>query len=245
MAVTWKDHHAAQHFVDQRRHMPGFDLLFEAAARLVGAARPHRGHEPRHIIDLGCGSGALGGALGMLWPAATLTLADNSPPMLDLAAQRHGDAANTRIVEADLNEPGVMERLVDAPVDAVVSSMAIHHLPRARQRALYGEVFDALTSGGVFVNVEHTASACERTERIGWQWFYDRIAHSRRASGEDVTAEDVRREFEPRQEINVLTSVQTQCDWLRAIGYRDVDCVVKVFEMAVFGGYTPPGPAGA
>ena len=30
-----------------------------------------------------------------------------------------------------------------------------------------------------------------------------------------------------------------QCAWLRDIGFTDVDCYLKVFELAVFGGRRP------
>ncbi|TCL43945.1 hypothetical protein EDD69_1252 [Thermolongibacillus altinsuensis] len=36
---------------------------------------------------------------------------------------------------------------------------------------------------------------------------------------------------------NILLSVDTQCDWLREIGYDDVDCFFfKCFELAIFAG---------
>ncbi|MGH2413388.1 MAG: hypothetical protein ACRDEA_06795, partial [Microcystaceae cyanobacterium] len=35
---------------------------------------------------------------------------------------------------------------------------------------------------------------------------------------------------------NILTLVETQCEWLREIGFVDVDCFMKLFEIALFGG---------
>lgn len=237
MTVTWKDDDAANHFVSQRRHLPHFDALFDAAAQMVRDLPA----EPRHIVDLGCGAGAAGGAMRVRYPAARLTLVDNSPPMLDLARDAYGDDPSVTIVDADLGQKGVMQRVLDEPVDLIVSAAAIHHLPRDRQRALYHEVFEALAPGGLFVNIEHTASATPRTEAIWWRWFYERIAASRAAAGESVTAESVRQEYAARQELNILTVVWEQLEWLNAIGFADVDCVFKVYEMAVFGGYRPAG----
>ena len=36
-----------------------------------------------------------------------------------------------------------------------------------------------------------------------------------------------------------MASVEDQCEWLREIGFADVDCFFKVFELAVFGGRKP------
>lgn len=49
---------------------------------------------------------------------------------------------------------------------------------------------------------------------------------------------DVAREFRIRHEkdTNIITSVEKQCAWLRAIGFSDVECYFKIFEMAIFAG---------
>jgi len=33
--------------------------------------------------------------------------------------------------------------------------------------------------------------------------------------------------------------VESQLDWLRELGFADVDCFFKAFELAVFGGRKP------
>jgi predicted methyltransferase len=42
----------------------------------------------------------------------------------------------------------------------------IHPLGNARERALYHEVFDLLSEGGVFLNAEHVASPTDRVEKM-------------------------------------------------------------------------------
>ena len=61
----------------------------------------------------------------------------------------------------------------------------------------------------------------------------------RRERGEDVTPEQVRRDFleRPDRAANILAPVETQCEWLREIGLVDVDCFWKYFELAIFGGF--------
>ena len=43
----------------------------------------------------------------------------------------------------------------------------------------------------------------------------------------------------PDKAANILLSVETQCDWLREIGYEEVDCYFRIYELAVFGGRRP------
>jgi hypothetical protein len=40
----------------------------------------------------------------------------------------------------------------------------------------------------------------------------------------------------PAKRENILAPVEEQCRWLRLIGFADVDCFLKVFELALFGG---------
>ncbi len=97
--------------------------------------------------------------------------------------------------------------------DAVISSFAIHHLEHDRKRSLYSEVFDVLEPGGVFANFEHVASA---TQCLHLAFFA--------AIGEPIEDED------PSDR---LLDVHTQLEWLRALGFDDVDCYWKWLEMAL------------
>ena len=36
--------------------------------------------------------------------------------------------------------------------------------------------------------------------------------------------------------LNRLESVEEQCKWLRETGFSNVDCYMKIFELALFGG---------
>jgi SAM-dependent methyltransferase len=135
--------------------------------------------------------------------------------MLGAALGRFAADERIQIVEHDLTEP--LPPL--GRFDAVVSSMAIHHLEHERKRALYGEVFDLLEPGGIFANFEHVASP---TPRLHAAFFA--------AIDEPLENED------PSDR---TLDVETQLGWLRELGYDDVDCYWKWLEMALLVGVKP------
>jgi tRNA (cmo5U34)-methyltransferase len=170
----------------------------------------------RRVLDLGTGDGRLLAMLARDRPAMTGVGLDVSEVMLEAADRRFAGQEGVRLVRHDLAEPlPALGRF-----DAVVSSMAIHHLEHDRKRSLYAEVLDLLEPGGVFANFEHVAAPTRRLHVA----FYAAI-------GEPMEHED------PSDR---LLDVETQLAWLRELGFDDVDCYWKWLEMALLIGVRPP-----
>src|SRR4051812_49391549 len=133
--------------------------------QLITAAR---GEDIESFLDLGCGDGVLSSAILNEYPHARGLLIDFSEPMLDAARkQLENHAARVSFVQADIRHPGwVLHMAALHPLDAVVSGFAIHHLPDARKRELYGEIFSLLKPEGIFINIEHVSSATRWTESV-------------------------------------------------------------------------------
>jgi len=169
----------------------------------------------RRILDLGTGDGRLLALLHRDRPEMLGVGLDFSEIMLAEARRRFAGDERVELVKHDLAEPlPALGRF-----DAVVSSMAIHHLEHERKRALYGEVFGLLAPGGVFANFEHVASPTPRLH----QAFFEAI-------DEPLENED------PSDH---LLDVETQLGWLREAGFDDVDCYWKWLEMALLVGVKP------
>ena len=51
----------------------------------------------------------------------------------------------------------------------------------------------------------------------------------------------VRRRFVNRADRSntILVPVEDQCRWLHTIGFAELDCYFKIYELAVFGGQKP------
>jgi SAM-dependent methyltransferase len=167
------------------------------------------------VLDLGTGDGRLLDLLRRDRPEMHGVGLDFSEVMLAAARERFDDVAAVELVEHDLVEP-----LPDiGRFDAVVSSMAVHHLEDERKGLLFGEVFELLEPGGVFANFEHVASP---TPRLHAAFFA--------AIGEPLECEDPSDRLAP---------VETQLGWLRKAGFDDVDCYWKWLEMALLIGARP------
>lgn len=102
------------------------------------------------VLDLGGGSGRLAERLLDRFRYATAIVLDQSAPFLELAharLRRFGTRARTYRASLQANW-----RTELAPVDAVVSTSAIHHLESAEKLALFQQVRAALAPAGVFLN---------------------------------------------------------------------------------------------
>lgn len=235
-ADIWKDREVAKAFLNERSLLiPDRQRQLEVVLRVVRFHCP----QPRRIVDVGCGDGILLATLLESFPDACGVAVDFSPLMLEQARRRLGHfGQRATTVEADLQTP-FWKNSLSGPFDAIVSGFAIHHLSDERKRVLYREIYDLLADGGVVVNSEHVASATPLVEQMFDAAVTEHLFQRRKEKGEEVTLEQVRRDFteRPDRAANILALVEDQCCWLREIGFRDVDCFWKYFELAIFGGH--------
>jgi tRNA (cmo5U34)-methyltransferase len=169
----------------------------------------------KRILDLGTGDGRLMALLKIDRPSATGVALDFSSVMLEKAKDRFQDDKSIEIINHNLDD-----RLPDlGKFDAIVSSFAIHHVTHDRKRSLCEEIFNLLTPGGVFANLEHVASP---NHKIHIQ-FLTKIGYT--PDTEDPS--------------NKLLDIETQLGYLREIGFADVDCYWKWLELALLIGVKP------
>ena len=234
-AEIWKDREVAKAFLDERSLLiPDRQRQLDILLRVVRFHCP----QPRRILDVGSGDGILLATLLEAIPDAIGMAVDFSPLMLEQARLRLGQfGQRTTTVEADLHTPA-WNTLLTGQFDVIVSGFAIHHLSHERKRTLYREIYDLLGKGGVFVNSEHVASTTPRIEQMFDAAMTEHLFQRRKEKGEDLTLEQVRQAFmeRPDRAANILALVDDQCGWLREIGFREVDCFWKYFELAIFGG---------
>lgn len=232
---VWQQAQTTTWYQQARSGIPFADAQFDVAMDVLHA----HGATVSRVLDLGSGDGIATATLADAFDVHEATLVDFSPPMLDEARIMVGSwDIDAVVIEGDLADPhwidGVRGR---SPFDLVISRFAIHHVEHDRKRALYAEVFGLLRSGGWFVNIEHVASVNEHYSAA----FDALIVKSIATVSPDRSFEEIAEEFRARDdaEENILALVDDQCDWLRAIGFEDVDCLFKVLELAVIAGRKP------
>ena len=200
----------------------------------------HNGKPITRFLDLGCGDGILTSVILERFTAAEGTLLDFSEEMLAAARKqlRHV-APQLEIFHGDYAYSDWMNVVADlSPFDAVVSGYSVHHQPDSRKKTLYAEIFDLLAAGGIFINIEHVASTTHWGELLWDHRFMDALHQMYQAQGKPKSKDEIIRDYYSSDEraANRLAPVDVQCQWLRDIGFADVDCYFRIYELAVFGG---------
>jgi tRNA (cmo5U34)-methyltransferase len=192
-----------------------------------------------NFLDLGCGDGVLGNALLDRYPDAKGVFADFSEPMLQAARARLGQYPTQSFVIADYATREWLNTVEPyAPFEVIVSGFSIHHQPDTRKYEVYQEIYDLLKPGGVFLNLEHVASADAVVESMFDDLMIDAQYGYLQAQGDRRSRDEIAQThyYRPDKAANILASVESQCEWLREIGFQHVDCYLKIFELALFGG---------
>jgi tRNA (cmo5U34)-methyltransferase len=206
MTNLWSDPAHAGGYLERADRLPhrreGEDVLVRDLGR-----RPIQ-----RVLDLGCGDGRLASLVLNAYPDATAVCVDMSPTMLDAAGARFAGDARVELVSARLDDP----LPVEGPFDAVVSSLAIHHVTHERKRTLYAEAAALLAPGGVLANLDIVESP---TPSLHVQWR------------EEMGATD-----DPSDQ---LAPLWPQLEWLRAAGLDDVDCIWKWRSLSLLRGHRP------
>lgn len=192
------------------------------------------------FLDIGCGDGILTSFILQQYPSASSVLLDISEPMLQAAKEKLVNYnEKLEFLLLDYGDSQWIERLKTfGPFDVIVSGFSIHHQNDSRKQELYSEIFELLEPGGLFLNLEHVSSSSEWVSHLFEECFIDSLYNMYLRNNTGKTRQEAADDFNRRddKEANILAPVEKQCEWLRNIGFQDVDCYFKVFEFALFGG---------
>ncbi|ANB04514.1 methyltransferase [Streptomyces ambofaciens] len=201
------------------------------------------------LLDLGCGPGSLAARLAERLPDAEIVAADMDPLLLELGRTHHANAA--RYVDTVIGADGWTDALgLRRPLDAAVSTTALHYLPEPVLLDTYRRLAALLCPGGVLVNGDHFPPAersCSgvtahvgrrRAERTGghahedWQAWWTAAARDPELA--DLVAERAqRRAARAGGAGGADLSADRHAELLRRAGFRHVAPVWQFGDSAV------------
>ena len=203
---------------------------------LMAELLPFAADEPFTFADLGAGTGAASRVILDHFTAARAILADFSAPMMaqgDVELEPY--QGRYRYVEYDLAVAGPWPTGLPDPVDAVISSLSVHHLNDGRKQSLFAEILAHLAPGGWYLNYDPVAPPDQVVEEA-WLRAGDRRDPTAAAKREHRTPEE---QFRYENHVRYMIPLDPQLGFLRAAGFEGVDVFWKNLDFVIYGGRRP------
>ncbi len=203
---------------------------------LMAELLPFDAAEPFTFADLGAGTGAAARTILDHFSGAHAILADFSPQMMAQGAlELEPYTGRYTYVEFDLTQVGGWPAQIPDPVDAVISSLSVHHLRDERKQTLFGEIIAHLAPGGWYLNYDPVMPPDPVVEEA-WLRAGDR---------RDPSAADKRAHRSPEEHlryenhVRYMIPLEPQLGFLRAAGFEGVDVYWKELDYVIYGGRRP------
>ena len=207
-----------------------------AHRRFMAVLLPFGEQEAFTFLDLGAGTGAAARTILDLYPHSTAILADFSAEMMRVGEREMQPfAGRYRYVEFDMSAAGAWPAEMPAALDAVVTSMCVHHLPDDRKQSLFTEIFARLAPGGWYLNYD-PVRAEDPVVEVTWQRVSDHDDPEAAARRQHRTPVDQARWD---NHVRYIIPLGRQLDYLRSAGFDGIDVYWKQLENVIYGGRRP------
>ena len=184
----------------------------------------HRKEEIK-ILDLGCGTGTISQEVKKRFPNASITCVDLAENMIKMAKTKLSIYPDVEFVRADFRDLNFK-----GEYNAVISSLALHHLQPEEQKSFYCRVKEFLKEGGVFYNADNILGSTTHLNQVYMDKWVEFMLKSH-------TQEDIDTIWLPRyREEDFPSPLRSHIHWLEEAGFRDVDVVWKCYMFGVYGG---------
>ena len=176
---------------------------------------------PKHILDLGAGTGLLSYFWYQHYPTSEYVLVDIADEMLNVARKRFDGVNNVSYQIMDYSD-----KLPDEDFDVIASALSIHHLENEDKVKLFLRIYDKLPSGGLFVNYDQFCAG--DTEMSNWfdSYWESQLEHS------GLTDNDIEL-WKERRKLDKECSVEEEIEMLYKCNFKSVKCVYSYQKFSV------------
>ncbi|MGH2792453.1 MAG: class I SAM-dependent methyltransferase [Actinomycetota bacterium] len=203
---------------------------------------PFAAHDVFTLVELGSGEGILSHAIALAFPQARIVALDGSESMRSATSTRLSFAGHRVIVAPfELQESGWRSHLDG--VDAVVSSLVIHHLDGTEKQSLYTEIGQRTSDRAALVIADLVAPVTEQVgELLAATWDEDVDAMAGELGDPSLgelfrsTEWNYYRHPDP---VDRPSPLAEQLTWIERAGFTAADCFWMEAGHAIFGGYKP------
>ncbi|NBD17791.1 MAG: methyltransferase domain-containing protein [Cyanobacteria bacterium] len=216
-----------------RQLLPYYDEMLDAIALCVPS-------QSSRILELGCGTGELTVKVLKQCPHAELVAVDYSPRMIDfvgakLDAQGERDRVKTLQLDFGAWANDEADAEVGSRFDAIISSLAIHHLTDAMKGKLFQKIARSLNPGGQFWNADPLLPEFPELTDI-YQQSRQRWAQKQGFDLEAVRSKIGKSDTQGYSSQDQLATLDRHFQMLKEAGFSKTAVIWKYYNLGVFGG---------
>ena len=209
-------------------HMHAYDLTHEMILTMLPF--PHQ--SPIRVLELGTGTGNLTQKFLDRFPQSTAVGYDLSVEMLARARAKLATAGG----RLQLHQGDIGQLTFPGPFDAVISAIAVHHVPPPDKPHLFHRLYAALRPGGVLVLGDAFQAA---TPALGERYRQLSAESLERQGIVETPVYAAYRSRDRQPSGGSSTDLQQYLLWMEEAGFHNVDCVWKYLARAVVYGERP------
>ena len=198
---------------------------YEDMVEALVLALPFHEKEQIKILDLGCGTGNISKKVKERFPNANITCVDLAENMIKIAKSKLSQYKDIEFRIDDFRNLNYKQEF-----DAVISSLALHHLQKVEQKEFYSRLNEFLKKGGVFYNADNILGSTSHLDQIYMDKWVEFMLQS-------MPIEEIENVWLPKhREEDFPSPLKSHIQWMEEAGFKEVDVVWKYYMFGVYGG---------
>lgn len=199
--------------------------FYEDMVESLILALPFHRKENIKVLDLGCGTGNISKKVKEGFPNAQITCVDLAENMIQVAKSKLAPYSDVEFIISDFRDLDFKKEY-----NAVVSSLALHHLQPKEQKSFYRVIMRFLKEGGVFYNAENILGSSLHLNQVYMDKWVEFMLESH-------TKKEIETIWLPKhREEDFPSPLRNHIQWMEEAGFQEVDIVWKYYNFGVYGG---------